>query len=136
MDEISVNHYKTLYHGTSIESGFSILNEGIRIPNFSRWSLAGQLVPLEHGFRFYTCPAVKAAVDFAQDGMILKFKSPLPKGIVEFINPGPGGGHIQVSFGHQSLQSLMLRLTQFSLDGGRTWKLKPARLGRGGMPLI
>lgn len=117
----NVDRYRELYHGTALNSGYAIIKEGICIPKTTRWFVGGRSAPLEHGFRFYTCARLEAAKQFATNGMILKFKSPFPKGAVGIIRPGLGGGFVQVSFGEDVIDELMKRLVEFSTDEGSTW---------------
>jgi hypothetical protein len=116
-----VDHFSVLYHGTSIEAGLLIIKEGIKLPLSSRWTLNGLPIPLEHGLRFYTTPCIVTATQFAQSGMILKFIAPFPVGMVSIINPGPGGGAVQVSFGEMDVSILSNRLNEFSVNYGKTW---------------
>lgn len=118
---VYIDIFGSLYHGTDIFSGFSILKTGIKLPLTSRWISNGQSVPLEHGIRFYTTIDIEAAMQFAAKGMIIKFEAPFPKGSVGIVNPGPGGGHVQISFPRESLHELYKRITKFSVNNGKTW---------------
>ena len=118
----AVSRHPFLNHGTCLAAGDATLREGIRIPNASRWFAGGNPVPLEHGFRFYTCVALAGSRHFAHRGMILRFSAPFPPGRLGLIDPGPGGGFEQISFGPEALSELRRRLTHYSIDGGATWE--------------
>lgn len=102
-------------------AGLSIILEGIKIPSESRWNRNGTAIPLEHGFRFYTSCSLDAAMQFAENGIILKFKSPFPSGIAGEIDSGPGDGFRQISFAGHDLKTLFKSLNQYSIDGGESW---------------
>lgn len=121
MEPTDPSHYSQLYHGTTLTAGFAILREGVRLPERSRWSRNGEPIPLEHGLRFYTCVELAGSRQFARGGMILRFDAPLPMGRVSKIDPGPGGGFIQVSFGPEHLSALKASLSAYSIDGGYSW---------------